>query len=184
MNHSNPLAKTPRSLTDNDKVTILVSDSGSNKGNDVHKSYIYWFSLTVVLGTFLFLVPLLELAVGAKYIDTTTCVSHGINGTQALFSKGFFGILYLVLFLIHWCKRSVDLSQSFWKVIKSFHFLFMGVTVLYAGVHFILMVLEFVFLHSCTDYVQNVSGMLWVSALNSLFALLYLIYATLKPILC
>jgi hypothetical protein len=184
MNYSNPLTKSPRPLTNNDKVAILVGSSGSSEKIIPHKSYVYWLSLIVVLGIFLFLIPLLELAVGAKYIDTTSCVSHGINGTQALFSKGFFGIIYLLLFLIHWCKRPVDFTQSFWKLIKSFHFVFIGITVLYAGIHFILMVLEFVFLRSCTDYVRNVSGMLWVSALNSLFALFYVIYATLKLILC
>jgi len=54
----------------------------------------------------------------------------------------------------------------------------------YATIHFIVMVLEFVFLTQCTDLVQNVYGMLVVSGLNTLFALLYILYTILRAVLC
>jgi len=184
--YTNPLSKQPtiaRSITDNDKVSIAVRGQ-SQKSEDRPKSAMYWFTLIVVLGVFLFLIPLLELAVGGKYLNTTTCTSHGINGTQTLFVKGFFGILYLLSFMIYWCKKPVDFRQTFWKVIKSFHIIFLVITLAHATTHFILMVLEFVIVNQCTDLVKNVYGMLVVSALNTLFALLYVIYTVLRAILC
>ena len=184
----NPLGQpsyVPKSTSQNARIGVVVDNTYTHNDQSESKSIFYWGALILTLGWFLILIPLLEVAVGGKYINSTSCVSHGVNGTQVLFVKGFFGLIYLILFVIHWCKRSsVDFKQSFWKNIKSFHIVFLIITLLYAALHFILMVLEFVFLNQCTDYIQNVSGMLWVSALTTVFMITYIIFTILRPILC
>ncbi len=179
----NPLSQTQSKKTFNKFSVIVEQPVQSNvPKTETCKSILNYIIIITILAIFLVFIPLIEMAVGIKYINTSTCLSHGINGIQVVFVKGFFGLIYLLLFIINNCKKNIDLEKSFWKNIGEFHFLFLIVTFVYAAIHILLMILEFVFLKSCKDYISDVSALLWISAFNTLFAILYIIYTILRAL--
>lgn len=182
----NPLSKPSKSMNQANKLIIKVEQPKVQQVQQPETcgSIFTWTFIIIVLATFLVFIPLIETALGIKYMNTSSCLSHGIHGIQVLFVKGLFGLIYMILFVVENAKNTVDLEKTFWKNIKKFSFWFLIVTILYAAIHVLLMILEFIFLNKCSDYVSNVSAILWISALNTIFAILYIVYTVLRAILC
>lgn len=144
----------------------------------------YFILNTLGLLMFFLVVPLVELGVGAVYLHTTICTVHGINGTKVLVAEGVFSILYLMCFLTHVFIKPFSSQKSLFQNLANSHFVFKIITFVHCSLLLLFMILEFTFLNGCSDLTQRVGAGLWLAALNTLFAMLYVIYKLLGKLLC
>ena len=178
----NPLAHKSSNLAN--QVNIPVNEKNNQESQTTKISSVRWLIIVFLLTTFLIIIPVIEFIVGRQYIETTTCTTRNINGTQVLSIKGVFGLMYFALFVIHSWYRRIYIHKSLWTNLSYFHFSFLIATILYAAIHLILMSLEFAVLKGCSDLISHVRSMLWVSAFTTISAILFVIYSVLAPCLC
>ena len=158
-------------------------ESGNKQSKYTSSITRYVINLLLLL-MFLLIVPLIEIAVGGVYLNTTTCTVHSINGTKILLASGVFGILYLISYIVHAIMRPFSLKKTLLTNLAESYVIFKIITFIHCSLLLIFMILEFTFLNGCTDLIERVAAGLWLSALTTLFAILYVIYRVLAKIFC
>ena len=149
----------------------------NDQAHSVYPAPFYKHLINVLLLLLYFvIIPLVDLIVGVKYYDTTTCTYKGITGISVLIAQGILSLCFLMCMSIQHCLKNFSLNKTLLKNLRETRFAFKIITILYTILQLLFMIFDFVIVDGCTNHIIQIEGTLIFTSIMTIFAAVYILY--------